>query len=51
MFVLDHKKGGGKTSYKTSFLPPLLERRRMVRIRERPDVKKSTIFTRVCGGP
>ena len=46
MLLLDCKKGGGKKTIKQVFFcHPLLERRKGVKRRERPEVKNTTIFT------
>ena len=52
MLMLDHKKGGGKKPYKAKFFfgHPLLERRKRVKRKERPEVKKNTIFCTVFWG-
>ena len=51
MLLLDHEKGGNKKTYKTSLLcHPLLERRKRVKRRERPEVKKTPPFLHCFSG-
>ena len=51
MLLLDNEKGMAKQIQNKVFCHPVLERRKRVKIRERPEVKKTPPFLRFFGGP